>query len=260
VIPFARKLRFPSETLRARRDHKKYLGLIPDGGVCAPASAASGKGDRCGGRAGGIRRGAPVGRGLRQPPGRRGFRQNSRRHLAAGGGRCSARSRLCARNKRKAKCWTSTPSNAATLRRVSRWSETQLRQYLGELEQHELVEPVIGRQGKEYLYHLAYDEEGRALSLDLSTEQELFVRDCLWRGMVILRGLRGTSRKGPAKCKCAQGLGLPPHLSRIWGRHIRGPLQTKKVVIRHDRRLANVMASVAGWRRARSRRPRRRSI
>jgi hypothetical protein len=59
------------------------------------------------------------------------------------------------------------------LRRVSRWSETQLRQYLGELEQHELVEPVIGRQGKEYLYHLAYDEEGRALALDLSTEEEL---------------------------------------------------------------------------------------
>jgi hypothetical protein len=64
-------------------------------------------------------------------------------------------------------------SKRRDLRRVSRWSETQLRQYLGELEQHELVEPVMGRQGKEYLYHLAYDEEGRALALDLSSEAEL---------------------------------------------------------------------------------------
>jgi hypothetical protein len=59
------------------------------------------------------------------------------------------------------------------LRQRSGWSETQLRQYMGELVEHELIEPVTGRQGKEYVYHLAYDEEGRRLGLDLIREEEL---------------------------------------------------------------------------------------
>ena len=59
------------------------------------------------------------------------------------------------------------------LRLKSGWSETQIRQYMGELERLELVEPVIGRQGKEYVYHLAYDEQGRPLALDLTSEEEL---------------------------------------------------------------------------------------
>jgi hypothetical protein len=42
-----------------------------------------------------------------------------------------------------------------------------------ELERHEIVEPVAGRQGKEYVYHLAYDEEGRPLGVALLDEAEL---------------------------------------------------------------------------------------
>jgi hypothetical protein len=32
---------------------------------------------------------------------------------------------------------------------------------------------VTGRQGKEYVYHLAVDEEGRPVGLELASEQEL---------------------------------------------------------------------------------------
>jgi hypothetical protein len=171
IIPFARKLRFPSETLRARRDHKKYLGLIQTVAFVHQHQRERKVIDVAGERVEYIEArpsdvafvnrlaGAAFARTLDD--------------ISPQGRALLGEIKTLCEEQAQGEVLDEYTFKRRDLRRVSRWSETQLRQYLGELEQHELVEPVVGRQGKEYLYHLAYDEEGRALSLDLSTEEEL---------------------------------------------------------------------------------------
>jgi len=53
------------------------------------------------------------------------------------------------------------------------WSMWQLRLHLAELEQQECIEPLSGSQGKQYVYRLNVDEEGRPLALDLSEPEEV---------------------------------------------------------------------------------------
>lgn len=171
VIPFAPRLRFPSKTLRARRDHKKYLALIravaflhqhqrekktalvaeqahtyieahPRDVVLVNRLAAS-----------------AFARTLDElsPQARELLREI----------------RALCEEQAQGEVLSDYTFRRRDLRHRSGWSETQLRQHLGELEQHELCESVIGRQGREYVYHLAYDEEGRPLGLDLVSEEEL---------------------------------------------------------------------------------------
>jgi len=53
------------------------------------------------------------------------------------------------------------------------WSTWQLRIHLGELEQQECIETAAGSQGKQYVYRLTVDEEGRPLDIDLSEPDEI---------------------------------------------------------------------------------------
>jgi len=59
------------------------------------------------------------------------------------------------------------------LRQKCGWSETQLRCHLRELEAIEIIEPVAGKQGKEFVYHLGYDTAGKPLGLEMLCDETL---------------------------------------------------------------------------------------
>ena len=171
VIPFAKRLRFPSHTLRARRDHKKYLGLIRTVALLFQHQREK-------------RTIEVAGEAVCYLEARPADAVFVNRLVAAAFARTldevspQARALLA---EIRALCEEQAEGEVAEqygfrrreLRLRSGYSETQVRQYLGELERHELVEPVLGRQGKEYVYHLAYDEQGRPVALELATEEEL---------------------------------------------------------------------------------------
>jgi DNA primase len=171
VIPFAKKLRFPTETLRARRDHKKYLGLIQTVAFLHQHQRERKAVEVAGERVTYIEA-RPSDVAFVNRLAAAAFARTLDDISPQGRALLGEIKALC-EEQAAGEVLDEYTFKRRDLRRVSRWSETQLRQYLGELEQHELVEPVMGRQGKEYLYHLAYDEEGRALALDLSSEAEL---------------------------------------------------------------------------------------
>jgi hypothetical protein len=171
VIPFADRLRFPDHTLRARRDQKKYLTLIQAvallhqhqrerktmhvGSQKVEYIEATVEDVLCANR-------------LAAPAFARTLDEISPQGRALLG-----QVRVLCEEQAQGLVRPSYTFRRRDLRQRSGWSETQLRQYLGELVDHELCEPVAGKQGKEYVYHLAYDEQGRCLKLDLATEQEL---------------------------------------------------------------------------------------
>jgi DNA primase catalytic core len=171
VIPFAPRLRFPSGTLRARRDHKKYLGLIETVAFLhqhqRERKQAEVSGEPLCYIEATVRDVALVNRLALSA-----FSRTLDELSPQARSLLSEIRELC-EEQAKGEVLSDYTFRRRDLRHRSGWSETQLRQHLGEIEQHEIIEPVSGRQGKEYLYHLSCDEEGRPLALDLASEEEL---------------------------------------------------------------------------------------
>jgi DNA primase catalytic core len=171
VIPFAPKLRFPARTLRARRDHKKYLGLIQTVAFLHQHQRER-KQTEVGGESVTYIEASPADVALVARLARAAFARTLD-ELSPQARSLLAEIRTLCEEQAAGEVLEDYSFRRRDLRRRSGCSETQLRQHLGELEQHEIVDAVAGRQGKEYVYHLAYDEQGRPLALDLASEEEL---------------------------------------------------------------------------------------
>jgi hypothetical protein len=165
VNPFARKLTFPSGSLRARRDQKKYLGLIkavaflhqyqrevkaftregdgPTGGeVVSYIEVIASDIERANGLAASI-----LGRTLDELSApSRSLLGVIREMVKAKTGE-TGRSSECRFTRRD-------------IREFSGWSDFQVKTHIGELEDMEYLYSVTGKKGKEYVYELAAPEGG----------------------------------------------------------------------------------------------------
>lgn len=171
VNPYAPKLRFPTHTLRARRDHKKYLSLIQSVALLhqhqrerktllvEDESVSYIE--------------VTISDILFANRLSRAVFARTLDPLSPQARNLLGEIRVLCEDQSQGEVMPEYTFRRRDLRKRCGWSETQLRQYFGELEQYELIEPVAGRQGKEYVYHLSYDEEGRPTALDLVTEEEL---------------------------------------------------------------------------------------
>lgn len=153
VNPYAPRLAFPAETLRARRDHKKYLGLIrviaflhqwqreiktldEEGEKLQYIEVTPSDIEKANTLAGEV-----LGRTVDE--------------LSAPGRALLAKVREMV----KAKNGTGEYRfNRRDIRQASGWSDFQIKTHLGELVELEYLGVVTGRKGKEYLYELAEDE------------------------------------------------------------------------------------------------------
>jgi hypothetical protein len=188
INPYASHLSFPSESLRARRDHKKYLGLIK-------AIAFLHQYQRE------IKSIAPFDPALRGTRGRLPGEAiqyievifddiEKANHLANEVlGRCldelSPPSRLllkmiremvetrCKELKIEPKDYRFTRKD---IRDWSRWSDFQIKCHIRQLEDLEYIYSVTGKKGKEYVYELLYPgggEDGRPFLMGLTTVEQL---------------------------------------------------------------------------------------
>jgi DNA primase catalytic core len=171
VNPFAPKLRFPAHTLRARRDQKKYLALIQAVTLLHQHGRTRKTVEVDAERVSYIE--ADLQDVLAANRLARAAFSRTLDHLSPQGRNLVAEIRALCEEQAQGEVLPDYTFRRRDLRVRSGWSETQLRQYLGELEQHDIVDAAAGRQGKEYVYHLAFDEEGHSLDLNLVTEEEL---------------------------------------------------------------------------------------
>ncbi|HTC20615.1 MAG TPA: hypothetical protein VK859_07205 [bacterium] len=148
VNPYAPKLTFPANSLRARRDHKKYLGLIKaiaflhqyqrevkvleEGGERVEYIEATG---------------ADVEAANRLMAGVLGQTMGE---LSAPGKALLARVKEMAKGKPKAYRFT-----RRDIREFSGWSDFQVKTHIQELTDLEYLYSVTGKKGKEYVYELA---------------------------------------------------------------------------------------------------------
>lgn len=181
VNPYAAHLSFPAESLRARRDHKKYLGLIKAIAFMhqyqreiksVPRDLEDGardtlqyievtledieKANRLAGEV--------LGRSLDElsPPSRLLLRMI--REMV--GARC--------------KELKSTPAEChfsrKDIREWSRWSDFQVKCHIRQLEDMEYLYSITGKKGKEYIYELLYPgggEDGRPFLMGLTGIEQL---------------------------------------------------------------------------------------
>lgn len=172
INPYASHLTFPSESLRARRDHKKYLGLIKaiafihqyqreiksignNGGMIQYIEVTLEDIEKANKLAGEI-----LGRTLDElsPPSRLLLRM--------------IREMVEARSKGQ-KEYRFTRKD---IRDWSRWSDFQIKCHVRQLEDLEYLYSVTGKKGKEYVYELLYPgggNDGRPFLMGLTSIEQL---------------------------------------------------------------------------------------
>ncbi|MHC1681399.1 MAG: CHC2 zinc finger domain-containing protein [Clostridiaceae bacterium] len=160
INPYAAQLTFPSESLRARRDHKKYLGLIKaiaylhqyqrqvksvehNGGIIEYIETTLDDIGQANKLAGEV-----LGRSLDElsPPSRL-LLQSIKEMVEL---RCQAQgeeTKECRFTRRD-------------IRDHCRWSDFQIKSHIRQLEDLEYIYSLAGKKGKEYVYELLYDGEG----------------------------------------------------------------------------------------------------
>jgi len=160
INPFAEKLSYPSESLRARRDHKKYLGLIKaiaylrqyqrpvkhvehEGKIIEYIEAELSDIELANKLAGEV-----FGRSLDElsPPSR----------LLLG----MIKEMVEKRGKEQKGEQPVYHFTRRDIRDFCKWSDFQVRCHIGQLENLEYIYSVSGKRGKEYVYELLYDGQG----------------------------------------------------------------------------------------------------
>lgn len=176
INPFAGHLTFPSESLRARRDHKKYLGLIKaiaflhqyqreimtvshNGSALQYIEVTLNDIEKANSLASDI-----LGRTLDElsPPSRLLLKM--------------IREMVEAECKRQG----IEPKNyhfiRKDIREWTRWSDSQIKRHIQQLEDLEYLYSVAGKKGKEYVYELLYPgggEDGKPFLMGLTSIEEL---------------------------------------------------------------------------------------
>ncbi|OGP91360.1 MAG: hypothetical protein A2157_18300 [Deltaproteobacteria bacterium RBG_16_47_11] len=176
INPFASYLSFPSESLRARRDHKKYLGLIKaiafvhqyqreiksignNGDVIQFIEVIFDDIEKANHLANEI-----LGRCLDEisPPSR--LLLKMIREMVE---------TRCKELKIEAKDYRFTRRD---IREWTRWSDFQIKCHIRQLEDLEYIYSVTGKKGKEYIYELLYPgggEDGKPFLMGLTTIDQL---------------------------------------------------------------------------------------
>lgn len=176
INPYAEQLTFPSESLRARRDHKKYLGLIKaiaflhqyqreiksignNGGMIQYIEVTLEDIEKANKLAGEI-----LGRTLDElsPPSR----------LLLGMIREMVETR-CKEHKSDHREYRFSRKD---IREWSRWSDFQIKCHVRQLEDLEYLYSITGKKGKEYVYELLYPgggEDGRSFLMGLTSIEQL---------------------------------------------------------------------------------------
>ncbi len=176
INPFASHLTFPSESLRARRDHKKYLGLIKaiaflhqyqreiktvqhNGSALQYIEVTLNDIEKANTLASEI-----LGRTLDElsPPSRL-LLKMIRDMVEA----------ECKRQNIEPKSYCFTRKD---IREWSRWSDFQIKCHIRQLEDLEYIYSVVGKKGKEYVYELLYPgggEDGKPFLMGLTSIEEL---------------------------------------------------------------------------------------
>lgn len=156
VNPYAPKLTFPAHTLRARRDHKKYLGIIKaiaylhqyqrevktlevEGQALSYIEATLADIEKANRLAGEV---------LGQTMG----------ELSAPGRALLSKVREMVKEKGKGREWRFTRRD---IREYSGWSDFQVKTHIGELTDLEYLWAVDGKKGKEYVYELKATPESQ---------------------------------------------------------------------------------------------------
>jgi hypothetical protein len=184
INPYASYLSYPSESLRARRDHKKYLGLIKaiaflhqyqreiksinpfgsaqgglHGGVLPYIEVTLGDIEKANHLAGEV-----LGRTLDElsPPSR--LLLKMIREMVE---------TRCKELGIEPKDYRFTRRD---IREWTRWSDFQIKCHIRQLEDLEYIYSVTGKKGKEYVYELLYPgggEDGRPFMMGLTTIEQL---------------------------------------------------------------------------------------
>jgi hypothetical protein len=176
INPYAEYLTFPSESLRARRDHKKYLGLIKaiafiyqyqreiksignNGGMIQYIEVTLDDIEKANKLAGEI-----LGRTLDElsPPSR----------LLLG----MIREMVEARCKEQKSDPGEYRFSRRDIREWTRWSDFQIKCHVRQLEDLEYLYSITGKKGKEYVYELLYPgggEDGRSFLMGLTSVEQL---------------------------------------------------------------------------------------
>lgn len=176
INPYAEHLTFPSESLRARRDHKKYLGLIKaiafihqyqreiktignNGGMIQYIEVTLEDIEKANKLAGEI-----LGRTLDElsPPSRLLLRM--------------IREMVEARCKEHKSDPREYRFSRRDIREWSRWSDFQIKCHVRQLEDLEYLYSITGKKGKEYVYELLYPgggEDGRPFLMGLTSIEQL---------------------------------------------------------------------------------------
>jgi hypothetical protein len=176
INPYASYLTFPAESLRSRRDHKKYLGLIKaiaflyqyqrekktvnhNGKAIEYIEVTLDDIDRANGLAADI-----LGRTLDElaPPSRLLLTMIRDMVVAE-----------CKRQNIEPRAYRFTRKD---IRGSTKWSDSQIKRHVRQLEDLEYIYSFQGRKGKEYVYELLYPgggEDGKPFILGLTTVEEL---------------------------------------------------------------------------------------
>jgi DNA primase catalytic core len=176
INPFAEHLTFPAESLRARRDHKKYLGLIKaiaflhqyqreiktvnhNGSPLQYIEVILDDIKKANTLAADI-----LGRTLDElsPPSRL-LLKMIREMVEAG----------CKQENVEPKTYCFTRKD---IREWSRWSDFQIKCHIRQLEDLEYIYSVVGKKGKEYIYELLYPgggEDGKPFLMGLTSIEQL---------------------------------------------------------------------------------------
>lgn len=176
INPFAGHLTFPSESLRARRDHKKYLGLIKaiaflhqyqreiktvshNGSALQYIEVVLNDIEKANTLAADI-----LGRTLDElsPPSRL-LLKMIRDMVEA----------ECKRQNIEPKAYCFTRKD---VREWCKWSDFQIKCHIRQLEDLEYIYSVVGKKGKEYVYELLYPgggEDGKPFLMGLTSIEEL---------------------------------------------------------------------------------------
>jgi DNA primase len=176
INPYAEHLTFPSESLRARRDHKKYLGLIKaiafihqyqreiksignNGSMIQYIEVTIDDIEKANKLAGEI-----LGRTLDElsPPSRLLLRM--------------IREMVEARCKQQKSDPREYKFSRKDIRKWSRWSDFQIKCHIRQLEDLEYIYSITGKKGKEYVYELLYPgggEDGKPFLMGLTSTEQL---------------------------------------------------------------------------------------